>query len=48
MDGVQDEGDQVVRWDGIDREGQAVSAGLYVVRVEAGGETRFAKMMMVK
>ena len=37
MDGVQDEGDQAVRWDGIDREGQAVSAGLYVVRVEAGG-----------
>ncbi|MBU0742037.1 T9SS type A sorting domain-containing protein [bacterium] len=48
QDGVQGEGGQEVHWDGADRKGQALGAGMYFVRLEAGDEIRFTKMMMVR
>jgi alpha-amylase len=44
----QGAGAQQVRWNGADEAGQAVSAGVYFVRLDAGRETRFAKITLVK
>jgi hypothetical protein len=44
----QGAGAQEVRWSGEDEAGQAVSAGVYFVRLDAGRETRFAKITLVK
>jgi len=47
-DRLQDEGRQEVRWNGLDRTGQAVGAGVYFVRLDSGQETRLTKMTLVK
>ncbi len=44
----QSAGAQEVRWNGEDEAGQAVSAGVYFVRLDAGRETRYSKITLVK
>ena len=48
LDGAQDAGAHQVTWRGEDRSGRAVGAGVYFVRIDAGGETRLVKMTLVK
>jgi len=48
QDGVRAAGSHEVRWDGADRRGLSLAAGVYFVRLDAGGETRMSKVMLVK
>jgi hypothetical protein len=48
QDGVQPVGPHEVRWDGADRGGLPLSAGVYFVRLDAGGEARMSKMLLVR
>jgi hypothetical protein len=48
QDGVQAAGSHEARWDGADRGGTSLSAGVYFVRLDAGGETRTSKTMLMK
>ena len=41
-------GDHVIGWDGADDAGAPAAAGIYFVRVRAGAETRFAKLVRVR
>jgi hypothetical protein len=41
-------GPHAVSWDGRDESGRQVAAGAYFYRLEAGGETLTAKMIMLK
>ena len=45
---VQESGSISVVWDGMDNSGQVVSSGLYVYRLEVGGEMRIRKMVVVR
>jgi len=47
-DGVESEGAQEVRWNGVDRRGHALSAGVYFVRLVAGGEERVTEVVLMK
>ncbi len=47
-DGVQAEGGQQVRWDGTDGRGRPLGAGVYCVRLEAGGLAQTAKLTLLK
>jgi glycosidase len=47
-DEVQPEGEQFARWDGVDGGGQPVGTGVYFVRLDADGESRRAKMTLVR
>ena len=47
-DGLKDEGSHQVRWNGVDRSGQAVGAGVYFARVDSDFGTRLTKMTLVK
>ena len=44
----QEEGPQEVRWEGVDQRGQAMGAGTYFLRLDAGNQTRMTKMMLIK
>ena len=46
--GPFDRGRHVAIWDGRDERGMAVSAGVYFVRLEAGGEVRRQKVAVVR
>jgi hypothetical protein len=47
LDGTQlGSGQQVVYWDGRDRDGELVASALYIIVVEAGGE-RVTKVVTV-
>ena len=35
-------------WDGTDRQGRAVASGVYIVRASADGQSRFAKIALVR
>ncbi len=48
LDSVQPQGKQEARWDGLDRQGQPLGSGVYVMRLDAGGETRLSKMLLLK
>lgn len=48
QDGVQTAGSHEARWDGAGRDGMPLGAGVYFVRLDAGGETRTSKTMLVK
>ena len=48
QDGVQTAGSHEVRWDGTGREALPVGAGVYFVRLDAGGETRTSKTMLIR
>ena len=41
-------GANLVRWDGRDRDGAPVRAGMYVVTVEALGETKTEALAVVR
>jgi hypothetical protein len=47
-DGALPAGDHVLAWDGRDRDGRAVAAGVYLYRLEAGGETRQGKIVRLR
>lgn len=47
-DEPQDAGVYDVPWDGTDRQGRPMSVGVYFVRLEAGGETRIAKITLLR
>ncbi|MEZ4386804.1 MAG: FlgD immunoglobulin-like domain containing protein [Candidatus Krumholzibacteriia bacterium] len=47
-DGVLAAGDHAVAWNGTDRTGRRLGSGVYFARLEAGGLTRTAKLMLVK
>ncbi len=46
--GVQPRGEYSVRWDGRDTSGGSASSGVYFVRLNANGETRTQKMVLLK
>jgi alpha-amylase len=48
QDGVKAGGAHEVRWDGSAPHGLPLGAGMYFVRLEAGGEMRTSKVMLVK
>lgn len=41
-------GNYQVRWDGTDNNGQAVKSGLYIYRIQSGGQQRSGKVVLVK
>jgi glycosidase len=47
-DGVQEAGPHDDSWDGSDGNGVAMSAGVYFIRLEAGGATKTSKVMLVR
>jgi glycosidase len=47
-DGLREQGPHEVVWDGEGNSGRPVAAGLYFVRLDAGGRTRTAKAMLVR
>jgi hypothetical protein len=47
-DEEQVKGEYSVHWDGRDARGSVVSSGVYFVRLEANGETRTQKMVLLK
>ena len=48
LDAARPAGPGEVRWTGRDGNGQAVAAGVYFVRVEAAGETRTRRLVLVR
>ncbi|HRX51947.1 MAG TPA: FlgD immunoglobulin-like domain containing protein, partial [Candidatus Krumholzibacteria bacterium] len=47
-DGDLPAGSHALRWDGRDRHGAAAAAGVYFARAVVGGETRVAKLALIK
>lgn len=47
-DDVQAAGTHEARWHGVDRRGLPLSAGVYFVRLDAGGESRMSKVTLAK
>ncbi|MCU0608070.1 MAG: proprotein convertase P-domain-containing protein [Candidatus Edwardsbacteria bacterium] len=47
-DGQRGAGRHSVRWDGRDDRGAAVSAGVYLYRLDAGGASRTSKLVVVR
>lgn len=48
VDESRSEGDYAVIWDGQDRAGHPVAAGVYLARLEAGGEVITQKLVLAK
>jgi hypothetical protein len=48
LDGARPAGPGEVRWTGRDGSGRAVAAGVYFVRLEAAGETRARRVVLVR
>jgi flagellar hook assembly protein FlgD len=46
--GVVPAGRHMITWDGRDRDGRDVGAGLYFCRMKAGGFTKSQKMSLVR
>jgi len=46
--GTMEAGRHEIDWNGRDDDGRQQSAGVYLMRLDAGGETRTAKMVMAK
>jgi hypothetical protein len=47
-DGVLSGGRHEVEWDGADRSGRPAASGLYIYRLETGGEVMSRRMLLVK
>ena len=48
VDGVQPAGRHVASWDGRDASGFPVAAGVYLVRLESGGQVRNGKVLRTR
>jgi len=48
VDGVAEAGSRTIEWDGRDSGGRAVSAGVYAIRFEAGGQLYSRTVQLVK
>ncbi len=48
VDGLQTAGEHAVEWDGRDGRGASVSSGIYLVRLEVGGEVRTGKIVLAR
>lgn len=48
LSGFCGKGTRAVPWDGADGSGRAMPSGVYIVRIEAGGEVHVRKIMMVR
>ena len=48
VDEVLPTGQHAVEWDGRDGRGQELATGVYLSRLEAGGEVRSRKLALVK
>jgi hypothetical protein len=48
IDEVQDAGRHVVTWAGRDARGQAMSSGIYLAQLDAAGEQRMRKLVLLK
>ncbi len=48
LSGFSGKGTHAVPWDGADESGRFLPSGVYIVRIEAGGEVRSRKIMMVR
>lgn len=48
VDGYEDAGYRVVKWDGCDKNGSAVSGGIYFCRLQSGGLTEVKKMALLR
>jgi hypothetical protein len=48
LDDFLAEGEQSVRWDGRDGQGQAAASGVYQARLEASGRSRVVKMLLLR
>ena len=48
LDGVQAAGERVVAWDGRDDSGARLGAGVYMLRLEAGGHSETKAVRLVK
>jgi flagellar hook assembly protein FlgD len=47
-DGPQAAGTHTARWDGRDRHGRPLAAGVYLTRLQAAGEVRTSKLVLAK
>jgi flagellar hook assembly protein FlgD len=41
-------GNHTLRWDGRDEHGRGAASGVYVVRLDAGGESRSQRAVLVR
>jgi len=48
VDGRQPAGEHRVRWDGRDRGGSEAASGLYLCRMEAGGDQQVIKLLLLR
>ncbi|MDD3103403.1 MAG: FlgD immunoglobulin-like domain containing protein, partial [Candidatus Cloacimonetes bacterium] len=46
--GSKNPGDYTITWDGKDQNGQAVSTGVYFIRMHAGGDSFSRKAVLMK
>lgn len=46
--GERSTGSHVIRWDGTDSQGQAVSTGLYFIQLKRSGQVHVIKIMLIK
>ena len=48
VEGIRPAGTYQTAWDGRDAQGQVVSSGTYIVRLDAGGQQATRKMILVQ
>ena len=48
VNGMRRAGTHTVRWDGRDDEGRALASGLYLYRLQAGGQVETRKLLMLR
>ncbi|MDP6418405.1 MAG: M1 family aminopeptidase [Candidatus Krumholzibacteria bacterium] len=48
LDGVLGEGHQLCRFNGLDSRGRALSGGVYLLKLQAGGEERTQRVLLLK
>ena len=48
VEGTRPAGTYQIAWDGCDAQGQAVSSGAYIVRLDAAGQQATRKMILIQ